>query len=312
MSIAFYFNPIFLEHVDLHSKVHPESPNRLQSILNYLEHSDIKDELVNYEPKRYDSFYIKKTHSERYFQEIYERLSKEKSGLIDIDTFFSSKSLRASLVAANCGIEAYRNSLESNIKRSFCCIRPPGHHAKSDTPMGFCLFNNVAITANYLKFKGVERIAIIDFDLHHGNGTQDLFYEDPDTLFISFHQKGIYPNDGFVYQHGMKTGEGFNLNFPLEKGSGADVFFDLIEKCHPILERFNPDVLLFSAGFDAHKNDSIGELSLESKDYFTLTKMIIDALPNPTIPIISHLEGGYELAALAESVYFHLKALIES
>ncbi len=311
MAVGFYFNPIFLEHVDVHSPIHPESPERLTAIIEYLTLSDLNDHLAYKTPKRYGSYFIKSTHCEKYFQNIYDILSREKGGTIDFDTFFSSKTLKASLIAANTGMEACKAIASGEFNRAFCCIRPPGHHAVKDAPMGFCFFNNVAITANYLKFKGLNKVLIIDFDVHHGNGTQQLFYEDDSVLFISIHQSGIYPFNGFIYQHGMHSGEGFNLNFPLEADSTREDYLAIIAKLQPIIARFNPDALLFSAGFDAHKDDAIGELNLESVDYFTITKMMIESLPDQSIPIISHLEGGYNLKAIAESVYYHLKALNE-
>lgn len=311
MKLGFYFNPIFLEHVDMHSPVHPESPERLRSVLEYLEKSDLNDHLVQKLPKRYDSYFIKQTHCERYFRSIYETLSAVKNGKIDSDTFYSSKTLRAALVAANTGIEAYKDIQKGAYSRAFCCIRPPGHHAVRNATMGFCFFNNIAVTANYLRFKGVKKILIVDFDVHHGNGTQDLFYEDDSVLFISLHQSEIYPFDGFESQQGMNKGEGFNLNFPMESTRSAADFLELTEQLAPIIRRFEPEALLVSAGFDAHKDDPIGGLHLESHHYYELTKTLIRALPRADIPIISHLEGGYSLQALPESVYYHLKALLE-
>ena len=208
MNVGFYFNPIFLNHVNLHSPIHPESPERLKHIIHYLERSDIFNDLIHKIPERDDAYFVKNTHCYQHFDELYQKLSQEKSGQLDSDTFFSESTLKAALISANAGCVSARDMLEEDIgfTRAFCCIRPPGHHAEEKSCMGFCLFNNVAVTANYLKFKGFKRILIVDFDAHHGNGTQNFFYDDNEVFFLSIHQKGIYPHDGESNQFGEKRG----------------------------------------------------------------------------------------------------------
>ena len=312
MKIGFYYNPIFLEHVDLHSPYHPESPERIQCILDHIKDSDIQNDLVYRIPYRDDAFFIKTSHSYEHFEDIYSRLTSEKSGQLNQDTYFSPKTLKAALISANTGCEAARDIIDGGFRRAFCCVRPPGHHANKEASMGFCLFNNVAITANYLRFKGFHRIMIIDFDVHHGNGTQDFFYDRDDILYISMHEKNLYPHSGFSHQKGVDNGIDHTINVQMLENEGIKEFKEKFDA--NVRERvlaFDPDVLLFSAGFDAHVNDSVSSLRFKSADYFELTRFFLDCLINKNIPIISFLEGGYHLRALAESVYYHLKALIE-
>lgn len=312
MNVGFYYNKIFLEHVDIHSPVHHESPERLKKILEYLSISDLFEQLIYRFPDRNDAIHIRKTHCSKYFAEIYQKLEKEKEGYLDSDTFFSDKTLSASIIAANMGVNAARDILDGDFTRAFCCVRPPGHHAESKTAMGFCLFNNVAITANYLKMRGHKRILIIDFDVHHGNGTQEIFYNDPDVMFISIHQQDIYPHTGFKSQAGISEGEGFNINIPLKAGSTFDdLRIHLNEDFQEYISFWGPECILFSAGFDAHKDDDIAELNFESGDYFALTKWFLDTVESADIPVISFLEGGYNLNVLPESLYHHLRALIK-
>jgi len=312
MNIGFYYNKIFLEHVNVHSPVHNESPERLKRILEYLAVSDISKELIYRFPERDDAFYIKKTHCSKYFDELYQKLGNEKDGFIDEDTFFSDKTLAASIIAANMGVHAAREILEGDFTRAFCCVRPPGHHAESKTAMGFCLFNNVAVTANFLRMKGFKRILIVDFDVHHGNGTQEIFYEDPEVMFVSIHQKDIYPHCGFKNQIGIGHGEGFTINIPLEAGATfADLRNELTDELKEYIYFWKPEAILFSAGFDAHKSDEIAQLNFESADYFPLTKWFLDLVENNQTPVISFLEGGYNLDVLPECLYHHLRALIK-
>jgi acetoin utilization deacetylase AcuC-like enzyme len=311
MNLAFYYNPIFLEHVDIHSPVYAETPERLRVILEAVNSCEFSKHIKYIIPKRKDAFFIRKTHKNNHFEKIYQKLNKEKEGFLDPDTFFSDKTLDASLISANTGIEAARDILDKKFSRAFCCQRPPGHHAESENSMGYCLFNNIAITANFFRLKGFKKILIFDFDAHHGNGTQEIFYKTNEVLFISIHQKDIYPHNGFEAQRGVEEGEGFTINIPLYGGFTGQKF---IEKYLPeILENivlFAPEVLLFSAGFDGHREETISDLNFESVDFYHLTKEIIDSLPNKNIPILSFLEGGYESEPLAESILYHLRALL--
>jgi acetoin utilization deacetylase AcuC-like enzyme len=309
--LGFYFNPIFLKHINVHSPFHPECPERLEAILNYIKKSDLNP-FINYQvPIKNDSDFIKIVHDKTHFDTIYKKLTDEKSGLIDSDTFFSEETLQASLIAANSGIVAIDDILKLQFNRAFCCVRPPGHHAERNSSMGFCLFNNVAVAANYFLLKDFKKVMIVDFDVHHGNGTQDFFYNNPNVLFISMHQRDIYPHNGFENQSGIDEAEGSTINIPLNAHA---TYSDLTKKLDTHLSErirlFNPEALIFSSGFDAHINDPIGGLNFESEDYYFLTLWFINAISNPTIPILSMLEGGYSLKASSESAYYHLKAMM--
>jgi acetoin utilization deacetylase AcuC-like enzyme len=220
--------------------------------------------------------------------------------------------LRASLIAANAGIVAARDILAHESDRAFCCVRPPGHHAEKNNAMGFCFFNNVAVTGHYLLMNHFKKILIIDFDVHHGNGTQEIFYNDNRVLFVSTHQSNIFPFSGLDNQNGGVDAEGFNINISLPQGTRyAEMEAEIYKKAARQINLFDPDVILFSAGFDAHKEDPIGGFDLESEDFYKLSKLYLSFVKNTDIPVISILEGGYNSQALAESVECHIQALCE-
>lgn len=309
--VGFYFNPIFLEHINVHSPVHPEQPERLKRIIHALREMDLADFLIPNTPKRRDAVTVKQTHCSNYFEEMVRLLGRENNGEIDADTFYSSNTLKASLISANTGAEAYRDILDGKYARTFGCIRPPGHHAERTASMGFCFFNNAAITADYMISRGCKRVMIVDFDCHHGNGTQQIFYERNDVLFVSCHQIGIYPNTGQADETGRGDGGGFTINVPLPAGATG---MDALKGFHPHRQRmidFKADALVFSAGFDAHADEEIGELAFKSSDFFDITRFFLEVLPHAETPVVSLLEGGYHLDALPGSVAAHLKALIE-
>jgi acetoin utilization deacetylase AcuC-like enzyme len=200
--------------------------------------------------------------------------------------------------------------MNKEFDNAFCVIRPPGHHAEKEQAMGFCLFNNVAIGATYLieKYK-LSKVAIIDFDVHHGNGTQDIFYNEKKVLYISSHQFPFYPGTGSEDETGKYNNI---LNIPLKAGTGSKEFFNSYKKVYDKLNEFKPEFILLSAGFDAHKNDPLANINLESKDYYTLTKEIMKIAKQVCgNKIVSILEGGYNLAAIQESAKYHVEALLE-
>ena len=199
---------------------------------------------------------------------------------------------------------------KKEFKNAFCCVRPPGHHAEKEKAMGFCIYNNVAVGANYLieKYK-YKKVAIIDFDVHHGNGTQDIFYNDKNVLYISTHQYPYYPGSGSEKENGKYNNV---LNIPLEAGTSGKEYLNAYEKVLDKLKEFKPEFLLFSAGFDAHKNDPLAQLRLSSEDFYTITKRTLEVAKSYCNGnIVSILEGGYDLKALQESSQRHVDALIE-
>ena len=201
--------------------------------------------------------------------------------------------------------------MDKDFNNAFCAVRPPGHHAEKQKAMGFCVYNNVAVGAYYLLEKyNLSKVAIIDFDVHHGNGTQDIFYNNEKVLYISSHQYPYYPGSGAVNEKGINDNV---LNIPLPAGTKSHEFLNAYDNIFKKLKNFKPEFILLSAGFDAHKNDPLAQINLESKDYFTLTsRIMILAKELCEEKIVSILEGGYDLDALKESVDFHIKSLIEN
>ncbi len=288
---------------------HPECPERIPSIINGLKKIQTP-KLIWKNVGSFDEKYIKLTHSEKYFEKINQSFPKEGLAFLDGDTIVSKGSRKAAFDAVASIINATDAVMNKEFDNAFCVIRPPGHHAEKEQAMGFCLFNNVAVGATYLieKYK-LNKVAIIDFDVHHGNGTQDIFYNEKKVLYISSHQFPFYPGTG----SGDETGKYNNiLNIPLKAGTGSKEFFNSYKKVYDKLNEFKPEFILLSAGFDAHKNDPLANINLESKDYYTLTKEIMKIAKQVcSNKIVSILEGGYNLAAIQESAKYHVEALLE-
>ena len=288
---------------------HPECPERIPSIINGLKRIQSKN-LIWKDVGSFDEKYIKLTHSEKYLENINQSFPKEGLDFLDGDTIVSKGSKKAAYDAVSSIINAIDAVMNKEFNNAFCVVRPPGHHAEKEQAMGFCIFNNVAVGATYLleKYK-LNKVAIIDFDVHHGNGTQDIFYNEKKVLYISSHQFPFYPGTGSEDE----TGKYDNiLNIPLKAETSSKEFFDSYKKVYDKLNEFKPEFILLSAGFDAHKNDPLANINLESKDYYTLTKEIIKiAKQICENKIVSILEGGYNLAAIQESAKYHVEALLE-
>ena len=288
---------------------HPECPERIPSIINGLKRIQSKN-LIWKDVGSFDEKYIKLTHSEKYLEKINQSFPKEGLDFLDGDTIVSKGSKKAAYDAVSSIINAIDAVMNKEFNNAFCVVRPPGHHAEKEQAMGFCIFNNVAVGATYLleKYK-LNKVAIIDFDVHHGNGTQDIFYNEKKVLYISSHQFPFYPGTGSEDE----TGKYDNiLNIPLKAETSSKEFFDSYKKVYDKLNEFKPEFILLSAGFDAHKNDPLANINLESKDYYTLTKEIMK-IANQVCgnKIVSILEGGYNLAAIQESAKYHVEALLE-
>jgi acetoin utilization deacetylase AcuC-like enzyme len=288
---------------------HPECPERIPSIISGLKKIR-SQKLIFKNVGSFDEKYIKLTHSEKYFKKINQSFPKEGLAFLDGDTIVSKSSKEAAYDAVSSMINAIDAVMNKEFDNAFCVIRPPGHHAEKEQAMGFCIFNNVAVGATYLleKYK-LNKVAIIDFDVHHGNGTQDIFYNEKKVLYISSHQFPFYPGTGSEDETGKYNNI---LNIALKAGTSSKEFFDSYKRVYDKLNEFKPEFILFSAGFDAHKNDPLANINLESKDYYTLTKEIMKIAKQVCEnKIVSILEGGYNLAAIQESAKYHVEALLE-
>tara|TARA_Y100000996_G_scaffold380524_1_gene334482 strand:+ start:776 stop:1702 length:927 start_codon:yes stop_codon:yes gene_type:complete len=287
---------------------HPEQPDRVTVVIDNLKKNK---RLLWDKPCNVDEKYLHITHSKNYIFDVKEKFPKKGLVFLDGDTIISPGSKKASIDAVGSIISSIDGIENKKYDNAFCAVRPPGHHAEKNKAMGFCIYNNVAVGANYLidKYK-YNKIAIIDFDVHHGNGTQDIFYENEKVLYISTHQYPYYPGTGNEKEKGKYANI---LNIPLPAGTNTDQYFNAYEHVLKKLDEFKPEFLLFSAGFDAHKNDPLAQFNLESKDFYEITRRTILSTNKYTNgKIVSILEGGYDLKALAESAEYHVNALIET
>ena len=253
---------------------------------------------------------IKNTHDAKYVDLVKKSFPSKGFSSLDGDTIISPGSKEATFDAAASIITAIDGVQNKEFKNAFASVRPPGHHAEKEKAMGFCIYNNVAVGANYLieKYK-YKKIAIIDFDVHHGNGTQDIFYENENVLFISTHQYPYYPGSGSEQEKGK-----FNniYNIPLPAGTNSEEYFSAFEHALKKLREFKPEFVLISAGFDAHKNDPLAQIRLETEDFYNITKRILETSKKYCNgKVVSILEGGYDLQALRDSTKRHVDALIE-
>ncbi|MCU1359272.1 MAG: putative deacetylase [Ilumatobacteraceae bacterium] len=296
MTVLFSTHAAYLEH--LAGPRHPERPERLQAVLSGVQrHADI-DALVPLEPIEASRADLERVHPAAYLDRI-QQICADGGGRLDPDTYASAGTWRAATLAAGAGLTAVDALRRGEGDAAFCAVRPPGHHANSTESMGFCLISNVAVVASSLAAQG-ERVLIIDYDAHHGNGTQDVFYDDPRVLFVSLHQWPLYPGTGRHTDVGSGAGEGFTVNVPVPAGATGDVYLKALDDIvAPRVQAFDPTWLIVSAGFDAHRFDPITELGLTSGDYITITKRVMQWAP-PGRRLVM-LEGGYDLDALAWS-----------
>ena len=288
---------------------HPEKIDRVTAVIDNFKKIDNK-ELIWKKPTKFDQSFLINTHSSEYIDLVSKSFPENGLAFLDGDTVVSPGSKEATKDAVGSIITAIDGVQQKEFKNAFCAVRPPGHHAEKDKAMGFCIYNNVAVGANYLieKYK-YNKVAIIDFDVHHGNGTQDIFYNNEKVLYISTHQYPYYPGSG----SDKETGKFNNiLNIPLEAGTTAEQFLNAYENVLKKLKEFKPEFLLFSAGFDAHIDDPLAQLRLSSEDFYHLTKRTLEiskSMCNGNV--VSILEGGYDLRALQDSTKRHVDALIE-
>ncbi len=288
---------------------HPEKIDRVTTVIDNFKKFDNKN-LIWKKPNKFENSFLIKTHTSNYIDQVNKSFPKKGYNFLDGDTVVSPGSKDASKDAVGSIITAIDGVQKKEFKNAFCAVRPPGHHAEKEKAMGFCIYNNVAVGANYLieKYK-YNKIAIIDFDVHHGNGTQDIFYDNEKVLFISTHQYPYYPGTGSEKEKGD-----FNnvLNIPLEAGTSAEKYLNAYENVLNKVREFKPEFLLFSAGFDAHIDDPLAQLQLSSEDFYKITKRTLEISKSfCNGNVVSILEGGYDLKALQESTKRHVDALIE-
>jgi acetoin utilization deacetylase AcuC-like enzyme len=301
MATGYVYDPIFLEH-DLRG--HPENRQRLEMTLRVLEDYGMLSRLTPIAPKPISSERLERVHTRPYVEQV-QRLAQGGGGHLDMDTYVRPTSFDAALMAAGGLIEATRAVLDTEVDNAFALVRPPGHHALSGRGMGFCLFNNVALAARYaLTERGLDRVLIMDFDVHHGNGTQDEFEADPDVMYISTHQYPHYPGSGHWRETGRADGDGSVVNVPLGGSVGDEGFAQIFRQVVvPAAWRFQPQLILVSAGYDAHWDDPLAHLYLTVEGYTAIGQALKDLAGELCDGrLVFTLEGGYHLEALAYSI----------
>lgn len=312
-SVAFVYHPDYLLHAPPFE--HPESPGRLVAIADHLAERGLLDKMVPVIPGYPDEADIVRVHDPSYLQKIELACRRGDLTLDAEDTYLNRNSYTVAFRSAGGAIAGAEAVITGKVRRAFCAIRPPGHHADSRTGMGFCLLNNIAIATRYLRSRhGVSRIFIVDWDVHHGNGTQNIFLEDPSVFFFSIHEHPsfLYPGTGRRWETGRGAGEGTTLNAPMQPGAGdAEYRMAFEQMLHPAIDAFRPEIFLISAGFDAHRDDPLADIQLTEEGFRFMTRFIVEMADRHCGGrIVSLLEGGYELNSLTLSVEAHLQELL--
>ncbi len=307
MTVALFSHPACLEHAP--GPAHPESPSRLTAVLGALRAARLPG-IAEREAPRARRSQLERVHTPQHVAQIFA--AEPASGLVtlDADTAVSPGSLEAALRAVGAACAAVDAVVGGEARRAFCAVRPPGHHATTDAAMGFCLFNNIAVAAAHaLEAHGLKRVAIADFDVHHGNGTQDIFVDDTRVLYLSSHQMPLYPGSGSPDSRASHI-----RNATLLPGSDSAIFRALWrEHLLPALDAFAPELVLISAGFDADRRDPLAQIEIDTADYTWITRELCSLADRHAAGrVVSALEGGYDLAALAEDSVAHVRALVEA
>ena len=309
MRVGLIYDPVYLEH---DTGNHVENAQRLVATISLLEETQLKDKLVLLPPRPATMDEISAVHAKEYISTIQSK-AENGGGWLDADTVMSPDSYKAATYAAGGILTAIEAVMNRNVDSAFALVRPPGHHATCWHAMGFCLFNNIAIGAKYaLSNYDIERVLIIDFDVHHGNGTQDTFYADPNVLYFSTHQYPFYPGTGSISETGARGGEGFTVNVPMIAGWGDDEYQTIFEDILTLVaERFQPQLMLVSAGYDAHWADPLALMQVSTSGFarmVEITKILATTLCQGRL--VFTLEGGYHLQALASSIKATLDVLM--
>jgi acetoin utilization deacetylase AcuC-like enzyme len=304
----------FLEHKT--PLFHPETAKRLTAIDDALAESALNGKLVDVVPRAATDDEICSVHTPLYVEQISKRskMARDRQSLIqlDPDTYLSAASFEVAKLAAGAGLEAVKSVTNDRFLSSFVAVRPPGHHASASEGMGFCLFNNIALAARYAReHLGYHRVMIIDWDVHHGNGTQEIFYESPDICFLSLHQYPFWPpNSGWFTEDGKGAGRGYNINVPLPAGTGdAGYLLAWQRVVQPICREYKPDLILLSAGYDAHADDPLGEQDISTCGFASMAASLVGLSKETNAKIVCFLEGGYNTHALADSVVATMRVL---
>ncbi len=305
-----YYDEVFLQH---DTGGHPENAGRLRAVLQRLQDNGVDTQCTRPQWQPASRGQLLHVHADESIDAI-KKFVAGGGGQIEQDTIVSERSYVAAQTAAGAACDAVRRVVGGQDKQAFCLLRPPGHHAMHNHPMGFCLFNNVAVGAKFaVKELGLQRVMIVDWDVHHGNGTQATFWEDPSVAFLSMHRFPFYPGSGAENETGEGAGKGTTVNLPIRFGTAPKEQIDRFRRgVETLAEKIKPELVMISAGFDSHVNDPIGSLQLQSEDFGTLTGILQEvAAAYAGGRLVSLLEGGYNPTALAESVEIHLRTLLE-
>jgi len=309
---GFVYGDIYLQHET--GPGHPERPERLRVIVRRLRKVGLLDRLTRIDPAPVEERWLTTVHTAEYVKRV-ERSCRGGIGFVDSpDAPACRESYEAALAAAGGVLRAVDAVMEGKVRNAFCAVRPPGHHARPNQAMGFCLFNNVAIAARYLQQEHkLAKVLIVDWDVHHGNGTQEIFYDDPTVLYFGVHQYPFYPGTGSTSEKGAGKGLNFTINVPLPAGSGDREFIRALEETlKPAAVDFHPDFVLVSAGFDAHERDLLGGMHVTTQGFGELTRIVKSIAESSCRGrLVSSLEGGYGLEGLAASVEAHLHVLMK-
>lgn len=304
-NVGFIYDEVFLRHEP--PVWHPDSKDRIINVIVTLKAAGLWNRLIHIKPRRAEFDDIALVHTRDYI----EKIKTCGEGCLDPDTYTSVDTLESALHAAGAVEEAIERCSHGEITRAFCVVRPPGHHAEANQAMGFCIFNNVAVGARYAQKIGYKKVFIIDFDAHHGNGTQHIFEQDDTVFYFSTHQHPYYPETGSEMETGIGKGKGYTYNIPILAGSGNKDYIMVYQDFLPgIVQRFSPDIILVSAGYDIHVNDPHANIRVSHEGVRAIVKSILTC--DGACPIVFVLEGGYDLASLSDSVRITIEEMLKN
>ncbi len=304
MKVGYFYDDIFLHHET--PPGHPECKDRLIAINNAIMKKGLWDRLIHMKPGKASKDDILAVHTAPYYEK-----ALGFAGYLDADTYLSAGSAEAALYAAGAAVGAVDMCRNGALDRAFCAVRPPGHHAEANRAMGFCIFNNVAVGARHAQKVGYKKVFVVDFDVHHGNGTQHIFEEDQTVFYFSTHQYPHYPGTGSDTERGRGNGNGFTYNVPMHYGAGDKDYFTAFHDFLPgLVDSFRPDIVLVSAGYDLHGRDPLAGLRVTNEGIRSIVRAILHCWKG--IPYVFCLEGGYNLVALGDSVVITIEELLQA